>query len=80
MRGKLNDDEADQGYTAEIAIPWGALSVGDQKQAAPKPGETFRMNFYVMDARKEGMRAVGWSPPRVGDFHVPDRFGKLVFE
>jgi hypothetical protein len=79
-RGKLNDDDGDQGYAVEIGIPWAAFSVGDAKQAAPKPGETFRVNFYVMDARKEGTRAVGWSPPRVGDFHVPLRFGKLVFE
>lgn len=80
VRGKLNDDDDDQGYAVEIGIPWAAFSVGDAKQAAPKPGETFRANFYVMDARKEGMRAAGWSPPRVGDFHVPPRFGKLVFE
>lgn len=80
VRGKLNDDDTDQGYTVELAIPWEAFSVGDAKQAAPKPGESFRVNFYVMDARKEGIRAVGWSPPRVGDFHVPAKFGKLVFE
>ena len=80
VRGKLNDDDDDQGYAVELAIPWAAFSVGDAKQAAPKPGDSFRANFYVMDARKEGMRAVGWSPPRVGDFHVPARFGKLAFE
>ena len=37
------------------------------------------MNFYVMDKRETGIRAVGWSPPKVGDFHVPRRFGKLTF-
>jgi hypothetical protein len=78
--GKLNDDDKDEGYIAEIAVPWSAFTVGEAKQQAPKPGDTFRMNFYVMDARKEGVRAVGWSPPRVGDFHVPARFGKITFE
>ena len=81
LRGKLNDDDDDQGYTAEIAIPWAAFSVGESKVAPAKPGESFRINFYVMDTRKEGnQRAVGWSAPRVGDFHVPARFGKLTFE
>ncbi|HEX6241653.1 MAG TPA: carbohydrate-binding family 9-like protein [Polyangiales bacterium] len=80
LRGKLNDDDDDQGYTVEIAIPWAAFSAGESKVEPPKSGDTFRLNFYVMDQQKEGMRAAGWSPPRVGDFHVPQRFGKLVFE
>jgi hypothetical protein len=80
LRGKLNDDEADQGYTVEIAIPWAAFSAGASKTEPGKAGATFRFNFYVLDAQKEGQRAVGWSAPRVGDFHVPARFGKLTFE
>lgn len=80
LRGKLNDDDDDQGYTVEIAIPWAAFSAGESKVEPPKSGESFRLNFYVMDTQKDGMRAAGWSPPRVGDFHVPQRFGKLTFE
>ncbi|MFT3921082.1 MAG: carbohydrate-binding family 9-like protein [Myxococcales bacterium] len=80
VRGTLNDDEADQGYTVEAAIPWTAFTLGDPKHEPPKAGETWRMNLYVMDAREKGMRAAGWSAPLVGDFHVPSRFGKLVFE
>jgi hypothetical protein len=37
------------------------------------------MNFFVMDARKDEQRAVGWSPPLIGDFHTLDRFGRVVF-
>ncbi len=80
VRGKLNDDEADQGYTVETAIPWTAFALGDPKHEPPKAGETWRMNLYVMDAREKGMRAAGWSAPLVGDFHVPSRFGKLLFQ
>ncbi len=80
VRGKLNDTEADQGYTAEIAIPWSAFAYGEPKHSAPQAGDSWRINFYVMDAREKGMRAAGWSPPLVGDFHVPSRFGKVVFE
>ncbi len=80
LRGKLNDDEADEGYTAEIAIPWTAFAAGEPKHEAPKAGDTWRLNFFVMDTLENGQRAVGWSPPRVGDFHMPQRFGKLVFD
>lgn len=80
LRGKLNDDDADQGYSVEIAIPWAAFSAGASTTTAPKAGDSFRLNFYVMDTQKEGVRAVGWSAPRVGDFHVPKRFGKLTFD
>lgn len=80
LRGKLNDDDADQGYTVEIAIPWEAFSAGETKTEPAKAGDTFRLNFYVMDTQKEGVRAAGWSAPKVGDFHVPQRFGKLIFD
>ncbi len=80
LRGKLNDDEADQGYTAEIAIPWTAFAAGTTPHAPPKALDTWRINFFVMDERKEGQRSVGWSAPRVGDFHTPKRFGKIVFD
>jgi len=80
LRGKLNDDEADEGYVVEIAIPWTAFAAGEPKHEAPKAGDAWRINFYVMDSRKEGQRSVGWSAPRVGDFHVPKRFGKILFD
>lgn len=80
LRGKLNDDEPDQGYTAEIAIPWTAFAAGTPAHEPPKALDTWRINFFVMDERKEGQRSVGWSAPRVGDFHTPKRFGKIVFD
>lgn len=80
-RGTPNDDEGDdQGYTVEIAMPWTGFAAGDPVPEPPTAGTEWRVNFYVMDQQANGMRANGWSPPRVGDFHVPRRFGKLVFE
>jgi len=80
VRGTLNDEERDEGYTVELAIPWTAFTLGDPKHERPAPGATWRANFFVLDARSEhDQRAVGWSPPRVGDFHVPRRFGNIVF-
>jgi len=81
VRGTVNDDDQDQGYTAEIAIPWGAFNAGTPAYQRPAPGATWRMNLYVMDVQEDGgQRAAAWSPPRVGDFHVPNQFGRLIFE
>lgn len=80
-RGTPNDDSDDQGYSVEIRIPWSSFRYGSSPaMAAPPAGATWRLNFYVMDTRRGGgQRAVGWSPPLEGDFHVPARFGRIRF-
>lgn len=80
LRGDVDDeDDDDEGYTAEIAIPWSAFDAGASPATAPSAGDTWRVNFYVMDSREDGQRANGWSPPRVRDFHMPARFGRVRF-
>lgn len=79
VRGTIDDTRADEGYTVEVAIRWSSFATGTPPATKPSAGDTWRMNFYVMDARQRGQRASGWSPPRVGDFHVPDRFGRVTF-
>ena len=79
VRGTIGDDEPDKGYTVEMAIPWSSIGTPEAPAMPPAKGATWRINFYVMDARDKGQRAVGWSPPMVGDFHVPKRFGRVVF-
>ncbi len=78
-RGTLNDDEDDVGYTVEMAIPWAAFAAGNPPAGKPEPNAVWGMNLFVLDARENGGRAAGWSPPRVGDFHAIDRFGRVVF-
>jgi hypothetical protein len=80
LRGTLNDDGADEGYVAELAIPWAAFRAGATPADPPSPGTEWRVALYVLDARPEGQGGVGWSPPLIGDFHVPDRFGRVIFE
>jgi Carbohydrate family 9 binding domain-like len=79
LHGKLNDETADEGYVVELAVPWSAFAAGEPPASPPGKGDTWRINFFVMDARKEGQRAVGWSPPRIGDFHTLAQFGRVVF-
>jgi hypothetical protein len=78
-RGKFNDDRNDEGYAVEAAIPWSAFAAGPTPAEPPAAGAEWRMNFFVMDAMTSGQRAVGWSPPMVGDFHTLNRFGRVVF-
>jgi hypothetical protein len=78
-RGKLNDDDKDEGYDVELAIPWGAFDTGPDAAKPPAASDTWRMNFFVMDTREQGQRAAGWSAPLIGDFHTLGRFGRVVF-
>ncbi|MGE0792290.1 MAG: carbohydrate-binding family 9-like protein [Sandaracinaceae bacterium] len=80
LRGTLDDDTDDEGYTAEIAIPWGAFHAGTPPADPPHAGDEWRVALYVLDLRADGQGGVGWSPPLVGDFHVPDRFGRITFD
>ena len=80
VRGAVNDDGDDEGYVAELAIPWSAFSAGPSPASRPSAGATWRVALYVLDIRRDGGRGVGWSPPMVRDFHVPERFGRVIFE
>jgi hypothetical protein len=77
--GTLDGEAPDKGYTVELRVPWNAFAVGEPPAERPQAGETWRINFFVMDARERGQRAVGWSPPRIGDFHTLAQFGRVVF-
>jgi hypothetical protein len=76
-KGSANDEEADEGYTVEMAIPWSSFA--PEVKSPPHAAEIWRVNFFVMDAQKIGMRTVGWSAPRVPDFHTLNRFGQVLF-
>jgi hypothetical protein len=79
-RGTIDDRHADAGYIVELAIPWQAFSLDEQRSAGPTIGDEWRANLYVMDLTREDQRAAAWSPLGIGDFHVPERFGILSFE
>jgi hypothetical protein len=79
-RGKIDDREADAGYTVEIAIPWQAFSLDGKPAQPPAIGDEWRANVYVMDLGAARQQAAAWSPLGTGDFHLPSRFGILAFE
>jgi hypothetical protein len=68
-------DEGDASWSAEWAIPFTSLGA-----ATPVAGTRWRANFFRIDQAAGGEYA-SWSPTFADppDFHLPDRFGELVF-
>jgi hypothetical protein len=67
--------DKDEGYVVEAAIPWAAFQKG-AKTLPPKPGDTWRMNFYAM----ENNGGTAWSPILgQGNFHKATRFGRVTW-
>jgi hypothetical protein len=70
-----NSADKDEMWQVEVIIPFNDLG-----QAAPKPGDIWRGNFYRYN-RTKGLPAelLSWSPTRLPGFHQPSRFGYLEF-
>ncbi len=84
VRGTLDDrDDGDQGWDAEIAIPWAAVKGKDDAMKVtlpPAPGTTWRMNVVRVDKGKaEAIAAASWSKMTYSDFHALDRMLTVVF-
>lgn len=79
-RGTVNDDDEDEGYTVELALPWAGFDRGTPAVTAPTNGTTWAMNLYVMDSPEEGQqRSGGWTAVREPDFHAIGRFTRIEF-
>lgn len=74
LRGTLDDQVEDDGYSVELSIPWASFSRA--KRLPPTPNDTWRMNFYVV----ENNGGSAWSPILgQGNFHKASRFGRVRF-
>jgi hypothetical protein len=76
VRGTVqNAHDKDESWQVEVAIPF-----ADIGEAAPKPGDVWRGNFYRF-SRGNGLpaEALGWTPTILPGFHQPIRFGYLEF-
>lgn len=62
-------------WSVEVGLPF-----ADMKVPTPQKGTHWRANFYRID-RAQGGEFSAWSPTLTvpADFHVPERFGWLVF-
>ncbi|HEY8780744.1 MAG TPA: carbohydrate-binding family 9-like protein [Mucilaginibacter sp.] len=96
VQGTINNSsDIDQGWTIEIAIPFKAVSLGNNIQA-PKDGTLWRINFsrvewdtkavngeYIKLKDSAGVNLPEhnwvWSPQGVVNMHYPERWGYLYF-
>jgi len=96
VQGTVNDpSDTDKGWTIEMAIPFKAISLGNDVQV-PKDGTLWRINFsrvewdtkavngkYVKLKDSSGRNLPEhnwvWSPQGVVDMHYPERWGYLQF-
>lgn len=68
-------DEPRRIWTAELAIPIESLTTHFD------PGQIWRGNFYRVEGNVEPRRYLAWQATRTPEpqFHVPERFGTLIF-
>ena len=91
VAGSLNNpDDIDQSWTVELALPWAALAtpllnLTGFQSLPPNPGDRWRFNFYRYERLRENGGETGtvqysaWSPTGAINFHVPERFGLVIF-
>lgn len=78
--GTLDDrSDTDRLWIAEMSFAFASLP--GLPHCPPRPGDEWRVNFYRID-RTPTPEFSAWSPTlrHPPDFHVPSRFGRLVFE
>lgn len=70
-----NSADRDEAWHVEVTIPFADLGY-----APPRPGETWRANFYRFSRGKDQpVGQLAWSPTLLPGFHQPTRFGTLEF-
>lgn len=78
--GTLNDErDEDRAWTVEMAIPF-AVFTGFARAIPPADGDAWRLNLYRTGG-KVNPQYSAWSNPAAArpSFHVPERFGVVVF-
>lgn len=80
VRGTLDDDKPDQGWSVEMKIP--IANLNHVPHVPPQKGDMWRFNAYRLEhiVHHTQIEGQAFSPLFIGDFHHLPRFGKLYFE
>ena len=76
VEGSVDGQAGDRQWTCEIALP--LEDVATAAHLPPRPGDRWRLNLYRVEKLPE-KAGLAWSPTLKPDFHVPAKFGELVF-
>lgn len=74
--GSVNGKAGDKGWTCEIALPM--EDVVSAPHLPPRAGDMWRLNIYRIE-KLPVPAFIAWSPTGANDFHIPGKFGKIVF-
>ena len=69
-----SDHDIVNGWAVELGIPWSAVA-----QPPPEKGDTWRVNVYRGDGGL-ALPRLSWSATGIAGFHVPEKFGVVVFD
>lgn len=84
LRGTAVPGDTDQGWDAELAIPWQAVRGRDEAMAVrlpPEVGDRWRLNLVRVDVKTgdKNQQASSWNRITSADFHALDRMLTVVF-
>jgi len=74
--GTVDGKGKDRGWSCELALPM--EDVVPAPNIPPKPGDRWMLNLYRVESKPQ-KAALAWSPTYRNDFHIPDKFGVIVF-
>ena len=74
--GTVDGKDGDKEWTCEIALP--LEDVVTAKNLPPRPGDRWKLNLYRVEQRPSPA-LIAWSPTFKDDFHLPGKFGEVVF-
>jgi Carbohydrate-binding family 9 len=74
--GTVDGKDGDREWTCEIALP--IADVVTAPNLPPRVGDRWRLNLYRVEQRPTPA-GLAWSPTFQEDFHVPGKFGEIVF-
>lgn len=79
VRSAVLQDQEKQEVTIEAAIPLAEFITA--RNIPPKNGEHWLFNIYrINNTRSGSVEYSAWSPTGIINFHMPESFGKLIFE
>ncbi len=83
VNGSPDPGSEDGGWTVEMALPFaGVQAVAPSMNVPPQPGDTWRINLCRMEAEfgdRSTLEASAWNQTDSLGFHMPERFGLIVF-
>ena len=74
--GSVDGKSGDREWTCELAVP--LEDVVTAKHLPPQAGDRWRLNLYRVELLPKPA-LLAWSPTLKDDFHLPEKFGELVF-